>query len=175
MEKNKQTLAAAYEEYSDGIFRYCLFQLSDREKALECVSETFARAWHHLQKGGEIENMKMFLYTTARTVTVDEYKESQLVPLNLSGEYYVDTEESLLISLDADCVMECVKQLPEVYSSIITMRYVNDLSLQDISHIVNEPEHVISGKLHRGLHTLRMLTPAHQKSYYINEHNTNTV
>ena len=161
MKDNKQKLTDAYELHSDALFRYCLFKVSSREKALDLVQETFTRVWEYLVDGNIIENIKPFLYTTARHLVIDEYRKKKISSLDTlmdqGLEPTINIEEELYDSIEASRVIECVNKLPEVYSSIIIMRYVNDLSVQDIANIVNESENVISVRIHRGLNKLRML------------------
>ncbi len=161
METSTQNLEHAYKEYSDAIFRYCFFKVSDREKALDLVQETFTRTWQYLTRGNEIDTMKTFLYTTARHLVIDEYRKKKTLSLddliNQGMEPSLDEEEALFTSLDAARVIECVRQLPETYSSILIMRYVNDLSIKDIAHIVNETENVVSVRIHRGLAKMKAL------------------
>ena len=123
MEKNKQKFTEAYNEYSDAIFRYCLYKISDREKALDFVQETFVRTWQYIQKGNEVENMKTFLYTTARHIIIDEYRKKKTLSLDYlvsnGEEPYLEIEETLYTSIDSTRVMEHVLELPKSYSSII--------------------------------------------------------
>lgn len=164
MEENKQKLTNVYEEYSDALFRYCFFKVSNREKALDLVQETFTRTWQYLQKGNLIENVKPFLYTTVRHLIVDEYRKKKILSLDTLMDQGLEPninniEEELYMSIDASSVMEYVYKLPEVYSSIIIMRYINDFSVQDIARIVNKSENVISVRIHRGMSKLRLLVP----------------
>jgi len=164
MEQNKQRLTNAYVEHSSALLRYCFFKVSNREKALDLVQETFTRTWQYLMNGNTIENIKPFLYTTARHLVIDEYRKKKVVSLDalteLGLEPKLHTEENFYASSDVSRVMECVNLLPETYSSIITMRYVKDLSVQDIARIVNKSENVVSVRIHRGLGKLRTLIPA---------------
>lgn len=161
MELRKQKFTESYNEYSDAIFRFCFFKISDREKATDFVSETFTRTWQYLLSGNEIENMKTFLYTTARHIIIDEYRKKKSVSLDdlleQGMEPYIEIEEAIFTSFEVERVMECMKKLPENYSTILTMRYVNDLSVKDISLVLNETENVISVRIHRGLAKLRKL------------------
>jgi RNA polymerase sigma-70 factor (ECF subfamily) len=161
MEQLKEKLTESYDEFGDAIFRYCFFKISDREKALDFVQETFARTWQYLLNGNEIGNMKTFLYTTARHIIIDEYRKKKTLSLDElldNGiEPHAEIEEALYSSLDIARVMAHVQQLPEHYSSIIIMRYVNDLSVQEIAQIVHETENVVSVRIHRGISKLREL------------------
>lgn len=161
MDKYKQTLTEAYNEYSDAIFRYCFFKISDREKALDLTSETFVRMWQYLLRDEEIQNTKTFLYTIARHIIIDEYRKKKTLSLDVlidvGMEPYTEIEESLYSAFDVERVMDHVRKLPENYSSVIIMRYVNDLSIQEIASITKESENVISVRIHRGLSKLREL------------------
>lgn len=161
MEQLKKQLTEAYNEHSDAIFRYCFFRISDKEKALDFVSETFIRMWKYLLDGNEVKNTKTFLYAIAHNIIVDEYRKKKTVSLDqiieAGIEPYTEVEEPLFDALDSARVMECVKQLPESYSSIIIMRYVNDLSIQEIADTLKESENVISVRIHRGLAKIREL------------------
>ncbi len=164
MEHYKQQLTEAYNQYSDAIFRYCYFRISDREKALDLTADTFTRMWMYLLKGKEIENTKTFLYTIARNIIIDEYRKRKTVSLdNLLDkgmEPSFEIEESLYDSIDIVRVLKFVQQLPENHSSIIIMRYVNDLSVQEIAHVIHESENVVSVRIHRSISKLRKLITA---------------
>lgn len=161
MEQRKQKFTEAYDQYSDAIFRYCFFKISNREKATDFVSETFTRTWQYLLSGNEIENMKTFLYTTARHIIIDEYRKKKSVSLDdlidQGVEPYIEIEESIFTSYDVARVFECMKKLPKNYSEILNLRYVDDMSVKDIALLVNETENVISVRIHRGLDKLRKL------------------
>ena len=67
--KIKEIFMQSYEEFSDAIFRYALFQTSNKETALDIAQDTFTKTWQYLQKGEEIENIRAFLYRVARNAT----------------------------------------------------------------------------------------------------------
>ncbi len=161
MEQLKNQLTEAYKEHGDAIFRYCFFRISDREKALDFVSETFIRMWKYILDGNDIKNTKTFLYTVARNIIIDEYRKKNTISLDqlidAGIEPYVEIENPMYDSLDYSRVMECINKLPENYSSIIIMRYVNDLSIKEIADTLKESENVISVRIHRGLAKIREL------------------
>lgn len=164
MESNTHILTQAYNEYSDAIFRYCFFKLSDREKALDLVQETYTRVWQYIESGKTVVNMKTFLYTIARNLIVDEYRKKKTSSLDdlvdTGHEPILEIEESLYDSLDIERVKALIDELPEKYSSILVLRYVNDLSVKEIAEIVGESENVISVRIHRGLAKLKnLITP----------------
>jgi RNA polymerase sigma-70 factor (ECF subfamily) len=161
MGTRKELFTQAYEEHGDAIFRYCYFRISDREKALDFVQEAYVRLWQYLENGNEVLNLKTFLYTIARNIIIDEYRKKKPVSLDLLFEQGIELssepKEELYSSHDIEHVMKHVHQLPEAYSTIITLRYVNDLSISEIAAIVEESENVVSVRINRGILKLREL------------------
>ncbi len=55
----------AYQSHSDSIFRFILFKIDNRERALDLTQETFMKTWVNLSKSGGIQNIRAFLYKVA--------------------------------------------------------------------------------------------------------------
>ena len=161
MDQHRKKFIEAYDTHKDAIFRYCFFKISDREKAIDFVSETYVRTWQYMLRGNEIDNIKTFLYTTARHIIIDEYRKKKTLSLDelidQGIEPSLEIEEAIYTAFDMQRVMEYTKKLPEKYSSILVMRYVNDLSVKEIALIFNESENVISVRIHRGISKLKEL------------------
>ena len=65
MKDTKTMFLESYNLYSDEVFRFALFKLSDREKAKDVAQEAFMKMWLYLSKGNEIKNARAFLYKIA--------------------------------------------------------------------------------------------------------------
>ncbi|MEK7529457.1 MAG: RNA polymerase sigma factor, partial [Patescibacteria group bacterium] len=75
---DQQSFLQAYDELADALFRHCFFRLYDREKARDAVQEVFLRAWDYMSSGGEVKNIKAFLFQTARNYIIDEHRKALL-------------------------------------------------------------------------------------------------
>ena len=53
--------------------------------------------------------------------------------------------------------LEMLEQLDDKYKEVIIMRYIDDLSPQEIAEVVGESENLVSVRIHRGLVRLREL------------------
>ncbi len=151
----------AYEKYADAIFRHCYFRLSDEEQARDIMQETFLKTWEYIAQGKEIKNIRAFLYRVAHNQIVDHYrkkKESSLEGLQEKGfEPRHDIRENLMDTVDAKSVVETIEKLDEKYRDTILMRYVDELSVQEIAEILGESENLVSVHIHRGIQQLRKL------------------
>jgi RNA polymerase sigma-70 factor, ECF subfamily len=168
MEDFERQFKDAYERYSDELFRHCHMRLSDRERALELTQDAFTRVWDYAQKGGQVRELRPFLYQTLRNLIIDEYRKTKAYSLEALVE---DTEsqsvEALLPSddsntleaamdrFDAKRALAAVSELGELYREVLTLRYVEGLSPKEISQILTESENVVSVRIHRALKKLK--------------------
>lgn len=152
-------LKQAYDEHSDAIFRYCLFKVSDREKAIDLTQDVYIKVWQYLLAGNEVENMKALLYKVARNLIIDEYRKKKFDSLDVMSEAGfepVDHAQLDTISIvEAGLLVDRIKELPESYSEVVFMRYVDDLSVKEIAEALGEHENNVSVRIHRGLHKLK--------------------
>ena len=76
MESREEKLfLEAFDTHADSLFRHACFRLSDRERARDLVQDTFLKAWDYLRGGGEIQNIKSFLYRILHNLIIDEYRK----------------------------------------------------------------------------------------------------
>lgn len=155
----------AYETHADAIFRFCYFRVYERERALELMQETFMRVWQSISRGTKVENLRAFLYTTARNLVIDESRKRKTTSLNTLQESGFDppaVPQSIDVTLDAQSALKELQKLEEPYREVITLRYVEGLKPQDIARITGETSNVISVRLHRALKQLKSILYDHQ-------------
>ena len=156
----------AFDEYSDALFRHAAFRLSDRERAIDVVSDTYAKAWTYVRDGHEISNFKPFLYKVLNNLIVDEYRKRREASLDAMFEaegvdegtfvdLVGDDVESLINTLDGKRAIAALDELPDVYREVIVLRYVDQLRPKEISDLIEESENVVSVRIHRGIALLK--------------------
>lgn len=150
----------AYDEYADDIFRFCAFRLYDRERAKDVMQDTFTRTWAYIIAGNEIENLRAFLYKTARNLCVNEMVRSKAFSLDemqeVAGFDPVDTEmDSPLDAAEAAILTRHISELDEASQEVITLRYMNGLAVNEIGEILGEAPNTISVRIHRAIKELK--------------------
>lgn len=156
----------AFDEYADALFRHAVIRLSDRERAIELVHDTFTKAWGYVREGNIIESYRPFLYKVLGNLIIDEYRKRRTESLDaILEEEGMDTgrfpdlqEHSLeeaLAALDAQRALDAISTLPPLYQEILTLRFVDGLGPKEISLLIEETENVVSVRLNRGLKLLR--------------------
>lgn len=163
---HEERFLKAFDEYADALFRHAVYRLSDRERAIEIVHDTFTKVWGYLKSGHDIETYKPFLYKVLNNLIIDEYRRRKELSLDaiLSEdgtdessfpELYAGGIEEITFSLDAQKASELLQELPLVYREVLTFRFVDGLGPKEISELIEESENVVSVRIHRGLKTLR--------------------
>lgn len=69
----------------------------------------------------------------------------------------VDETQSMMDKIDGEEALKLLDRLPEIYKEVIFMKYVEELTLSEISEIVGETENTIAVRIHRGIGKLRKL------------------
>lgn len=159
----------AFERHVDELFRHASLRLSDRDRALELTQECFLRALAYARRGEEIREMRPFLFRTLRHLIIDEYRKSKSFSLDEMTEADDGEQMDALLSdgsnpieeaidrFDGARALETIRQLPNLYREVLTMRYVDSLTIGEIAACIEESENVVSVRLHRGLRRLRVL------------------
>lgn len=163
---HQERFLKAFEEYNDALFRHAFLRVSDRERAIDIVHDTFTKVWTYIRNGHEIDQFRPFLYKVLNNLIVDEYRKRKEASLDalmeIDGvdegtfdELSENTVESLAATLDGKRAFELLQALPDAYREIIILRFVDELGPKEIAALTEESENVVSVRLHRGLKLLR--------------------
>lgn len=165
--KTEKVFMESYEEFSDAIFRYALFQTSNKETALDITQDTFIKTWQYLQKGAEVENIRAFLYRVAKNLIIDHRRKKKSSSLDQILEAGVDfTEEENVLeekekdfekAQDKQRVLKAVEKIDEKYKEILLMRYIEEMSIKEIGDILDKSQNHVSVMIHRGVEKLKKL------------------
>ena len=157
-------LSEAYSTHSKSLHSHALFKLNNKATSDDLVQDTFMKTWRYLAKDGKIDVMKAFLYHILNNLIVDEYRKRKLVSLDVlltkGFEPSADYSERLVNALDGKAAVSLIERLPVSYQKVMRMRYVQDLSLAEMSVLTGKSKNTIAVQLHRGLAKLRVLYTA---------------
>lgn len=156
----------AFDEYADALFRHAMYRISDRERAIEIVHDTFTKVWGYVRDGHEIEAYRPFLYKVMNNLIIDEYRRRKEVSLDALlaeegtqegsfEELYEGGVEELAFSMDARKAADLIHDLPPSFREVITLRFVDGLGPKEISALIEETENVVSVRIHRALKLLK--------------------
>jgi RNA polymerase sigma-70 factor (ECF subfamily) len=155
--KIEKNFLKAYDEFSDAIFRYCLFKVSDRDVAKDITQDTFKKTWEYIISGKEIRDTKPFLYRVANNLIIDLYRKRKedfsLDKMREEG-FDVQSRDNIEMESDIHCILEEISKLGDNCKSSLIMRFVEDMRVKDIADILNLSENTLSVRLKRCIRKL---------------------
>jgi RNA polymerase sigma-70 factor, ECF subfamily len=152
----------AYDEYADAIFRFCLTKVRARDLATDITQDTFIRTWEYISQGADIKNIRALLYHIARNIIIDQSRRKSTSSLDSLLEAGVDIPDTISLErtqerAEMGRVTKALDHLNESYREVILMHYVDGLSVQEISHLLNIKPNTVSVRLRRALQQARSL------------------
>lgn len=159
--QRKVVLTAAHHDYEKGLNLYAFLKTHDRATSDDLVQDTFMKTWGYLVRGGKIATMKAFLYHVLNNLIVDEYRKRKAVSLDVLLEKGFEPaggdSRRIFNILDGKAAALLIQRLPEKYKKVMRMRYVQDMSLKEISILTGQSKNTIAVQAHRGLEKLKLL------------------
>ncbi len=158
----------AFDEYGDALFRHAFLRLSDRERAIELVHDTFTKVWMYVKGGQEVKSFRPFLYKVLNNLIIDEYRRKKSTSLDalfekegideaMFDDLKDDSVQSLLAEMDGALAFSLVDKIPDMYREVLILRFVDQLGPKEISQLIEISENIVSVRLHRGLRILKEL------------------
>jgi RNA polymerase sigma-70 factor (ECF subfamily) len=150
---------ALFHEYSDVIYRLCLFKTSNESVAHDLTQETFLRLWKSMSSDKDIEKPKQYIYQIARNLIVDYYKRHKTLSLELLEETGFEpksegnSQETLA---EISILKDFIETLEQEFRDVLYLRFIEDMKVQDIAEILNISENLASVRISRGKEKLRL-------------------
>jgi len=141
------------DDHSDGVYRFALKTLGDKEKARDVVQDSFERLWIKHQDV-EYAKSKSYLFTTAYHAAIDsirvEKRQGKMDEVK-PAEHATSTQYSDL----QEVLHEALNKLPEIQRSVILLRDYEGYSYQEIEEITGLNESQVKVYIYRARLTLK--------------------
>lgn len=156
------------EQYQHRLYRYLLFLTRDPQLAQDLFQDTWMRV---LERGSQYSarwKFETWLLSIARNLTIDHIRRKQ--PVNFS-EFESDDEEAPRFDVADERAEEAYQQiqqqqqddrlglllqkLPALYREVLTLRFHEDMQLEEIARVLDTPLSTVKSRLRRGLDMLQ--------------------
>lgn len=162
---NKPTddsFAQAYKEFAPIILKHIYFRVSNWETAQDLTQEAFFKTWQYVSSTkNKIRDYKKFLYMVANHLIIDHYRRKDKHPVSLenvsSKRVVVDAiqEKEIDINIEMEIFKKYLLELKGAHRKIISYRYIDQLSIAEISKLTGRSPNNISVIIHRGMKFLK--------------------
>jgi RNA polymerase sigma-70 factor, ECF subfamily len=155
------------EMYQHRLLRYLLFLTGKREVAEDLFQETWMRV---LLRGAQYNGKARFdtwLFTIARNLVIDLSRKRQMASLDEMSEAGED-ERPFEVAIDGPSPLEqfatredraeaaeVLLKLEPNYREVLTLRFHEELSLEEIASVTRAPLSTVKSRLYRGLAALK--------------------
>ena len=153
-------LGEIYDTYSPEIFKHAMKVMGDENLAEDCVSETFTRLLLSFSKGkGPREFLRAYLYKIAHNWITDYFRKQPGRIWSLDES--ITNRNELLPELYAELQLEknslrlALAHLTQDQREVITLRYLEGWSTEEISKVTRRPQGAVKALQHRGLNSMR--------------------
>ena len=152
--KNIQDLfEGVFQEYSDVIYRLCLYKINSEDVAYDLTQETFLRLWNKMSSGQDISKSKQYLYQIARNLIVDHYKTNKALSLDLLEEDGFDPVSNTVATetlSEVSLIKDVIESLDREFRDVVYMRFVEEMKVKEIAEVLGISENLVSVRINRG-------------------------
>lgn len=163
----------AFEEivtlFQQRLYQVCYRMLGNAQEAEDIAQEAFVRAYVNIHTYDQKRKFSTWLYRIATNLCIDRIRKKK-------PDYYLDAtvpgtdglnmysqiaatgdlpEEEIERMETQDRVQYEISKLPDKYRTVIILRYMEELPLQEISDILELPLGTVKTRVHRGREALR--------------------
>jgi RNA polymerase sigma-70 factor (ECF subfamily) len=162
--KDHEAYGRFYDLYVERIYRFVYFKVSSVDDAKDLTSEVFLKLWQYIKDGKPIHNLNALTYMIARNCVIDFYRARARRDENeekVADEHItiIDDEGDILIQKIKDAemaeVLATLKKLKDEYREVIVLRYLDELSIKEISKILDKSPGSVRVLLYRALNAIK--------------------
>lgn len=170
---DREAFVKAYDKNVNDIHRFIYFKIGNKEETNDLTSMVFLKTWNHIKNNSleDSKTLRALLYKIARNTIIDYYRETgNKITASLDDEDHkidvvddgVDPQEKIDSEANLELIKSKLPLLKEEYREVIIMKFINDLTLEEISDISGKKIGNIRVILHRALGALKGLIEANR-------------
>ncbi len=160
-----KSYALLVNRYKNLVFTLCVRMLKHNEEAEEAAQDTFIKVFKSLDRFKGNSKFSTWVYRIAYNTCLDCIKKNKKHFNNVSiDDFTFNKLNSIDNALDKmiekerhQLIRQCINKLPKTSSSLLTLFYFEDLSLDEISKIVNIDTNTIKVTLFRARKKLAVI------------------
>jgi RNA polymerase sigma-70 factor (ECF subfamily) len=167
---DRGAFADLVELYKDKIYHLGYRMLGNRQEAEDVTQETFLRVYRSLDRYDESMKFSTWIYRIGTNLSIDRLRkrkatyslDADVAPDGEGTDWYgmLASEEPtpegrVLLSESQRRIREAIDSLPKKYKSVVVLKYLHDMSLQEIGDVLDMPVTTVKTRVHRGREFLR--------------------
>ena len=161
---DKEAFGELYDFYAPKIYRFVRLKVDSQETAQDLTSEAFLKIWQHIQDQRKIrERFQSLLYKIARNLVIDFYRARSVREILIEDNFEefskieADNDSSKLVIRKEELkeARMALAQIHPSYQDVIVWHFIDELSITEISEILDKNEGTVRVLIHRAVKSLR--------------------
>jgi RNA polymerase sigma factor (sigma-70 family) len=149
------TFESVYLAERHGLFRFAYLLWGTPSDAEDAVAEAFTKAWPHW-RAERIEDPGKYLRRCVANGLRDRHRRPwREVPVSSIRNSDLDRADPPDSAGSRYAVWTTLLRLPPKFRVVLVLRYFEDLSIDDVANLLDEPPGTIKSRCARGLERLR--------------------
>jgi RNA polymerase sigma-70 factor (ECF subfamily) len=147
----RDRLAALFDESYDSVYRYCLARGGSRALAEDVTADVFAELARRFATGDTEQVGVPWLLTVARRRLIDHWRSNERLRHHLSRMAALADRDRVQTMPEPDStVLSALASLPLRQRLALSLRYLDDLSVQEVADVLECPYQAAESLLARG-------------------------
>ncbi|WP_062110624.1 RNA polymerase sigma factor SigW [Bacillus niameyensis] len=166
---DQEAFGEIVELFREKVFQLCYRMLGNRHEAEDIAQEAFVRAYVNIHSFNQNKKFSTWLYRIATNLCIDRIRKKK-------PDYFLDAEVAGTDGLNMysqiaaegnapdsevetmelqEIVQREISRLPDKYRIVVILRYIDELSLNEISEVLEMPLGTVKTRIHRAREALR--------------------
>ena len=149
-------LSTLLTRYQNRLYRYLLRMVRQPAEAEDLFQQTWLRVAEKIHNYDQNRNFDAWLFTLARNLAIDHLR--RLRPESLDepvGDHETPALDRVLARERTSRLADAMETLPVIQREVLTLRFEEELKLEEIAEILGAPLSTVKTRLRRALDRLR--------------------
>ncbi len=162
-EGDQKAYAELMQRYKDSIYFMVLKMVNNKDDAMDLTVETFGKAFENLERYRPDFAFSTWLFRIATNNSIDFIRKKRITTMSIhqigedDGEDrtlqikadVLNPEETSIKKQQTEQLKEIIDRLPSRYKTLITLRYFDELSYEEIAQQLDLPLGTVKAQLFR--------------------------
>jgi len=166
-EGDRDALITLLREIEHHVYKTAYYILNNEQDALDAAQEALIRIYTKIGSYEEKAQFKTWVQRIVTNICIDKFRRNKptvsIEEHEMVFEGHDDVEHSVMRAYTSNDVREAINQLPEHHRTVIVLRYIQDLSYNEIADCLDLPLNTVKSYLFRARQQLQSLLADYEK------------